>query len=201
MSGEVKRTDIRWWIVRASEDDNGQLAPHGRFMRSGDPTIEVVLASDYDAVMRERDNLRHLLSGARRSAENWHEIYDSEHARREKAERHALACRNESDAVKADRDRYKAMVERVKAHVLCVYGTLARSHLNDVLSELPGTRCRHCNAEFECLDALAHGFGRCVERRKIERRQYRACVHARHSPLTIPTIRCNETTRKRDRRA
>jgi len=53
MTEPLKRGWVNWWRVRASEDDNGQMAPHGRFHREGDPLIDVVLKADHDHIVGE----------------------------------------------------------------------------------------------------------------------------------------------------
>lgn len=149
---------------------------------------EIVLASDYDAVVRERDEALSLASWTRMTCSSGHYMYREpghectpcQRCRAEKAERvaeasdrHALACRNEIDAIRADRDRYKGMVERQRP---VIDAALVWSRAQEGLTPVSFTNAgRLLQATFtldrslaepgpsESLppDCACHGFDRC----------------------------------------
>ena len=78
--------------------------------------------------------------------------------------------------MRAERDALKATVDRVSQsvniHRDCLYchGPECCTHAREVADALAGGECGLCHAEPHNYGATAHGFGKCVERRKSTRR-------------------------------
>ena len=74
--------------------------------------------------------------------------------------------------MRAERDALKATVDRVSQsvniHRDCLYchGPECCTHAREVADALAGGECGLCHAEPHNYGATAHGFGKCVERRK-----------------------------------
>ena len=111
----------RWWLPESLTRDEATV-----FVKR----VEMVLASDYDAVVKERDAGEHTIEVQRKQLDWW----------RERAE----AAEATVEMVKAPRQKYV---------------------LNMTCLELWCSACKIGHS-----DCSVHGYGRCVERRKGERR-------------------------------
>ena len=98
---EVGET-VKRWVVRQT------LLPGFDKYPGGSGWERVVLASDYDAEVKAHEMTAHELKCAEGSAVKAEAVAAA-------ADAHALACRNEVEVVRAERDRLQAVVERVRA--------------------------------------------------------------------------------------
>ena len=138
----------------------------------------VFLARDYDAVVKERDDLRLACDEKER-------IGDAFLVRAEKAEYQIKVLRDLADIdteardkITAERDKLAATVERVRAVRTCrgnIFGSshdvVVRCELDRALAEPEPRSCDLCHAEPHNYATTIHGYGKCIDRRKGQRRR------------------------------